>query len=250
MEDRNLLKNTQIIILGICIALGTVISSWLIARAMVKMKKISTEVIDVTGSAERNILSDDAVWTSEFSRRDSSMTAAFQLLQDDLVKVKRYLVLKGIKEDEIWVNAVGTNIFYMKNEKGNDTNQIEGYRLTQSVTVHSVEVGKVSQASRSATELIQQGIEFVSNAPQFFYTKLSDLKMEILQEATQNAKQRAEQMAKSTGNKIGVMRSAKSGVFQITPANSVEVSDWGVNDTSSLEKKVTGVVHLDFAIEE
>ena len=60
---------------------------------------------------------------------------------------------------------------------------------------------------------------------------------------------RAGNMAKSTGNKIGFMRSARMGVFQITPVNSTEVSDWGENDTSSLYKKVTAVVTVSFAIE-
>ena len=72
----------------------------------------------------------------------------------------------------------------------------------------------------------------------------------MLAEATSNAKKRAEQMAVSTGNKIGVMRSAKMGVFQITPVNSFDVSDYGLNDTTSLEKKVNAVVNVEFAISE
>jgi hypothetical protein len=60
---------------------------------------------------------------------------------------------------------------------------------------------------------------------------------------------RAENMVKATGNKIGSIRSAKMGVFQITPITSTDVSDWGVNDTSSLEKKVMAVVSASFAIE-
>jgi len=39
------------------------------------------------------------------------------------------------------------------------------------------------------------------------------------------------------------------GVFQITPVNSNEVADSGVNDTSSWEKKVTAVVSATFGIE-
>ena len=44
------------------------------------------------------------------------------------------------------------------------------------------------------------------------------------------------------------MRSARMGVFQITPINSFEISDWGTNDTSSFEKKVTAVVNVTFSI--
>lgn len=248
MDERNFLKNSQIIILGVCIATATVFSSWLISRAMIQVKRIGSEVIDVTGSAERVIRSDQALWTGEFSRRAPEMTAAYQQLKEDLGKVKAFLESRGIKPEEVVVNAVSTGILYRKNEKGNDTNEIEAYLLRQSVTVASREVEKVSLVSREATELIHQGIELISYAPQYFYTRLADLKLELLAEASGNAKQRAIQMASHTGNRIGGMRAAKTGVFQITPANSVEVSDWGVNDTTAVEKKVTAVVHLDFAI--
>jgi len=142
-----------------------------------------------------------------------------------------------------------TETIYKKNEKGNDTNFIEFYRLTQNIEVKSKEVDKVTEVARQATELIDQGIELNSLAPEYFFTKLDELKIEMLAKATQNAKQRAENMVRATGNRIGFMRSAKMGVFQITPVNSTEISDWGVNDTSSLEKRVTAVVSVSFAIE-
>ncbi len=248
MEDRNILKNSQIIVLGICIAMGTIFSSWMISRAMIQIKRLGSEVIDVTGSAERLIKSDEAVWTAEFSRRAPEMTLTYEALKADLEKVKGLLISKGIREEEIIINSVSTGVLYRKNEKGNETNEIEAYRLSQSITVQSPDVDKVTLASREATELINQGVALISNAPQYFYTGLGGLKLELLAEASGNAKKRAEQMASHTGNRIGAMRSAKTGVFQITPANSVEVSDWGVNDTSSLDKKVTAVVRLSFAI--
>jgi hypothetical protein len=144
---------------------------------------------------------------------------------------------------------INTETIYKKNDKGNDTNDIEAYRLSQSVEIHSKDVDKVTQLSRQSTELINQGVEFTSFSPEYFYTKLDELKIEMLAKATENAKQRAQNMAQATGNKIGFMRSAKMGVFQITPMNSTEVSDYGVNDTSSLEKRVTAVVTVSFAIE-
>ena len=70
----------------------------------------------------------------------------------------------------------------------------------------------------------------------------------MLAKATENAKERAISMAASAGNKIGLMRSAKMGIFQITPVNSYDVSWYGNNDTSSYDKKVTAVVNVVFAI--
>ena len=45
------------------------------------------------------------------------------------------------------------------------------------------------------------------------------------------------------------MRSVRMGVFQITPRHSTEVSDYGINDTSSLEKDITAVVRVTFAVD-
>jgi uncharacterized protein len=244
------LKNVQIIILGLCVAGATIVSSLVISKGMMQIKKFSNEVIEVTGSAEKKIVSDYIVWSSGFLRRDAEMTSAFDKLGKDLQAVKRYLLSKGVKEEEIIVSQVNTNTLYKKNEKGYDTNQIEGYLLKQGIEVRSYDVKKVDDIARQSTDLINQGIEFISGSPEFFYTKLSELKIEMLAKATENAKERAVSMASSAGNKIGIMRSAKMGIFQITPVNSYDVSWYGNNDTSSYDKKVTAVVNAAFAIGE
>ncbi len=248
MEEKSFLKNTQIFLLGICIALATIVSSVIISKTFVQVKKFTSEVITVTGSAERNIVSDYAVWRSSFSRRNLDLKSAYSDLKGDLEKVKKYFLAEGVQESKIIITQAQTEILYQKNEKGNDTNTIEAYKLTQSVEIKSYDVKQIDEISRKSTELIDQGIEFISSSPEYFYSKLTDLKVEMIAKASENAKQRADKMANATGNHIGFMRSAKMGVFQITPANSYEISDWGTNDTSSLEKKVTAVVNATFAI--
>ncbi|MEP6847365.1 MAG: SIMPL domain-containing protein, partial [Acidobacteriota bacterium] len=47
---------------------------------------------------------------------------------------------------------------------------------------------------------------------------------------------------------IGSVRSAKMGVLQITPADSTEVSDSGMYDTSTIDKDMTAVVNISFAV--
>ncbi len=250
MEGVKFLRNTQIIILGLCIAGATIVSTVILSKGLMQIKKFANEVIDVTGSAEKKIVSDYIVWNSGFSRRDPEMTVAFAKLGEDLKKVEGYLLSNDIREDEFVVSQVNTKVLYKKNEKGHDTNEIEGYRLSQWIEVKSYDVQKISDVSRRSTELINQDIRFISAAPEYFYTKLAELKVEMLARATENAKKRAISMADSTGNKIGLMRSAKMGTFQITPVNSYDVSWYGNNDTSSLKKKVTAVARVTFAIKE
>jgi uncharacterized protein len=245
----NFLKNTQIIILGLCISGATIGASIIFSKGFLSVTKFMREQITVTGSAQKQIKSDYAVWIGTFSRREILMADAYKKLGEDLGKVQKYLTGQGIPEKDIIINQIETETVYKKNEKGNDTNTIEGYRLKQSVELRSNDVEKIARISREATGLINEGIEFYSGSPDYSYTKLDELKVEMLAKATENAKLRADNMVKATGNKIGFMRSAKMGVFQITPINSTEISDWGVNDTSSLEKKVTAVVNASFSIE-
>ena len=254
MEDptnskMNFFKNTQIIILGLCIAGATIGASIIFSQGFLNVTKFMREQITVTGSAQKQIKSDYAIWSGSFSRRELTMADAYKKLQDDLIVVKKYLASQGIGEGEILVSQISTETVYKKNEKGNNTNTIEAYKLSQSVEIRSKDVDKIARISRESTGLINQGIEFYSGSPDYSYMKLDELKVEMLAKATENAKLRAENMVKSTGNKIGFMRSAKMGVFQITPVNSTEISDWGMNDTTSLEKKVTAVVNASFSIE-
>jgi hypothetical protein len=249
VEGGNFLKNSQIIVLGICIAVATIVSSVILSSGFLKVMKFTREQISVTGSATKEIRSDYIVWRGEFSRREKDLKTAYANLRSDLDEVKSYLSSKGVKDDELTICQVATETIYKKNKEGNDTNDIQGYRLSQSIEIRSYDVAKIDEVTREVTELIDQGIEFTSPAPEYFYTKLDELKVEMLAKATQNAKQRAESMTKSTGNKIGFMRSARMGVFQITPATSTDVSDYGMNDTTSLDKKVMAVVTVSFAIE-
>ncbi|MDD3089313.1 MAG: SIMPL domain-containing protein [Candidatus Omnitrophica bacterium] len=249
MEGYRILKNTQVIILGVCIAAATIVSSVILSRGFLKLMKFQKEVITVTGSAQMSIKSDYTVWRTYFWREDTDLSAAYKGIMEDLEKVKAYLAAKGVNEDDIIVSQVDTTTIYRKNARGTDTNEIEGYRLTQGLEVRSSDVDKVTEVSRTATDLMVEGIRLESWAPEYFYTGLDELKVEMLARATENAKLRAESMTKATGNTIGAIRSAKMGVFQITPVNSTTVSDWGENDTSSLDKKVTAVVSASFAIE-
>lgn len=247
MENYRPLRDSQIVILGICIVVATVAAALILSKGFLKVTQFSRQVITVTGSAEKKITSDATVWRGSFSRRDAEMTVAYAKLQEDLAAVRAYLAGRKIADSDIYESPVSTEVLYKKS-KGNDTNEIEAYRLSMAIEVRSNQVSAAEELSRQSTELIQQGIEFISQSPEYFYTKLPELKLEMLSEAAANAKSRAERMAEATGVRVGVMRSAQMGVFQITPVNSTEVSDWGVNDTSSLEKRVTAVVRAEFSV--
>ena len=166
MEGGNFLKNSQIIILGICIAAATIVSSMILSGGVLKVMKFTREQISVTGSATEEIRSDYIIWKGNFSRRDTSLKAAYASLKSDLEKIKSYLKAKGVADNDVNVSSVATTTVYKKNEKGNDTNDIQYYLLYQSVEIRSNDVEKITDVSREVTELINQGIELESQAPE------------------------------------------------------------------------------------
>ena len=250
METGKSLRDSQIIILGICIAVATIVASLILSKGFMAVVKFNQQVVTVTGSAQKNIKSDKIVWKAIFSRREHDLPAGYKKIREDLDKVKKYLTDQGVADNEIIIQQIVTEKVFKKTPKeGKDTNEIDYYALTQPIEVWSTQVDKIAGVSRGSTELINQNIAFESGAPEYYYTQLDALKIEMLALATENAKQRAENMVKATGNKIGFIRSARMGVFQITPVNSTEVSDYGQNDTTSLEKKVTAVVNAGFSIQ-
>ena len=106
----------------------------------------------------------------------------------------------------------------------------------------------VGDISRKATELISQGVPIESQAPQYIYTKLSDMKVTMLAEAAKDARSRADQIANNSGCHVGSVRFARMGVLQITPIYSTEFSGGGAYDTTSLDKEITAIVTMGFSI--
>jgi hypothetical protein len=232
---------------GLALAISLVISSLILGWSYTN-KKAGDEAVAVTGSAKKRIKSDLVVWNAGVSYEAPELASAYKQLSENIPNIKKYLIEKGISEDQITVSSISSQTLYGQDANGNRTSQINGYSLRQSIEVRSKDVEKIAKVAREATELINQGILLESSPPKYYYTKLGDLKVEMLGEAAKDAKARAEKIANSTGNSIGTVRSARMGVMQITAADSTEVSDYGINDNSTIDKDVTAVVKISFAV--
>jgi len=233
--------------LGLFLALALVISA-LILSDTIKQVRTSDQTIRVKGYAEQKITSDMAVWNGSFVSRSTELESAYEKLQADLGKILKYLEKYGIRRDMVDISSVETMIRYRKNEKGVPTNEIEGYDLEQRVSITSSDVQLISRLSKESTSLIKEGVEFISNPPSYYYTKIDEMKIELLGKATKDAYNRAKQLAENSGSSVGGLASATQGVFQITPAFSTDVQNYGMYDTNTIEKSVKAVVTVKYHI--
>ena len=235
----------------------TVLAAAVIGSATFQnVKKAGTGGITVTGSANQNFVSDLIVWRGSFSRSSSDLTSAYSALKQDADAIRNYLLGEGVDEKEIVLSSVSINTNYRDeyttSPKGDSihTSVFDGYTLTQWVTIESSAVDKVEGVSRDITKLIDAGIVFLSNAPEYYYTKLDELKIEMIADATANARLRVEKIAENAQCEIGPLLDSSLGVFQITAQNSAdeEYSSMGTYNTSSKFKTASITVKLHYAV--
>lgn len=204
--------------------------------------------VTVKGFAQKRIESDYAIWNANVVSRSVTMETAYKEIEADVAKVKAYLVQQGVAEADLSFSSVSINARYKQNYSGMSTNEIELFELTQTLTVNSPDVKMVQKVAKGVTFLIRDGVELQSWEPAFHYTKLDDLKIEMLGGAAQDARERSLEIAEKSEAKLGKLISASQGVFQITPVYSSEISGEGWLDTSSIEKTIRAVVTVSYEV--
>lgn len=237
---------------SIIIGLAIIITAYTFSSAY-KNRNQKSNTISVTGLGEKDFVSDLIVWSGSFVKKNTDLKSAYSDLNKDQESIKNYLVSKGINEKSIIFSAVDIDKEFTDNYDNNGrriSSVFTGYRLTQSVQIESNEVDKVEDISRQVTELINSGIEFYSNQPQYYYTKLSKLKIEMIAEATKDANIRAKKIAENGSGEMGKLKNANMGVFQIVAQNSSEEYSWGGSfNTTSKRKTASITVKLDYEVE-
>jgi hypothetical protein len=176
-------------------------------------------------------------------------------------KVVAFLKTQGIKPEQIKPQSSIVNEEYEQVDETEvlpgtnatvrrSVQRLKGYSASESITVTSSEVALVEKASREITALLEDGVDVNSQPPRYHYTKLSDLKVEMLAAAAADARTRAEQILSAAGHaKPGRLVSADMGIININPVNSTATSVEGNNDKSSFEKDIITVVRAQFEVD-
>jgi uncharacterized protein len=235
----------------IVFALALVLTAFILSNAF-KNRNRAADTISVTGMGSKDFVSDLIVWSGSFVKKNPDLKAAYSDLDKDREIIRQYLISKGITSEDIVFSSVDIMREFDESydSYGNRRNSVfTGYRLNQNVQIESREVNKIEGISRQVSELINMGVEFYSNAPQYYYTQLAELKIEMIAEATKDAHTRAEQIAKNAGSKVGKLKKANMGVFQIIAQNSSEDFSWGGSfNTMAKNKTATITMKLEYGI--
>ncbi len=234
------IEKLQVISLGILVGLALIVSTKMVASTIQKNE------ISVTGSAYEIIKSDKGTLNFDIEIKRATRQEAYKVAQEQLKTVEQYLKEKKITK----INVKTPQVYpvYKNDARGYSTNEVDHYNYIQPISIAADDVELIKEISTDLGSLINKNIVISVETPSYDYSKLPELKVALLEKASNDAKQRAESMLKPSHNRVGKISAVRMGVYQITPVDSTNVSDMGINDTSTIDKKVTAVANITFRI--
>ena len=165
--------------------------------------------------------------------------------------ISQYLTKNNVPKDDFIFSSISISKEYENrtDRDGIRTREFVGYNLHQNIKIESKAVNEIEYLSRDVTSLIDKGLEIQSERPYYFYSNLSDLKIDMVAEATKDASLRASKIAESANSSLGKLIKAQMGVFQIIAKNSTENYTWGGrHNKTSKHKTATVTAKLEYSI--
>ena len=232
-------------IVGLLVALGLAVGGFFPGYYYYKTA-FDMRTVKVKGLAEKDVVSDLAIWNIRFQATDNNLTLAKKNIEQQEKIIKKFLSDAGFTEEEIIVQGLTMQDAYADTYR--DKSSISArYTLNQSLTIRSTQVDLISRLYPQIGDLVSQGVSFnaYGNGVSYLFTRLNEVKPQMLKEATQNARQAADEFAKNSQSKVGKIRSASQGVFSILPRE--EVPDQ--TEREQINKKIRVVSTVEYYLE-
>lgn len=233
--------------LGIALAGGLVYSSFVVTRSVERLRS----TVEVKGYAEHKMKAESATWTINVKAHHAELGGAFVALEESKNEVLAFLKNAGIKEIDfgsVYKTSLYKDTRDQRNVDEDELSHVASYEVSLPIMVTTTDVEKIKELSVKISELGARGVDIEPRPPAYFLSreKFEKVKVELLAEATKSAKERADQFALNSDIKIGRLMTARQGVFQVTTENTRDVQDYGIYDTSTIDKVVKIVVTLAY----
>ena len=234
--DRPLGSSRQALLL----AGGIALAGYFVGQTLYNAK-VALNTAEAKGLAERRVEADRADWTIGFKvsgkTRDDipALYAEGERHQQTIVEL---LEAGGFDAGEITVGSLDYSYREYRDEKQALVD--EKHELNGSISVATAKVKLIDQVRADVSKLIAQGINIQNTLPSYRFTRLNEVKPEMLREATKNARLAANEFAENAGVSVGGIRSARQGGFNVRDAGE----EYG--DRRKIEKDVRVVTTIIF----
>jgi hypothetical protein len=213
LDDRR--STAPALILGLCLAVGLVGAGFLVGRALYEARA-ADRFVTVKGLSEREVAADLALWPIVFTNTGDDLTALQQQVERDAEAVRSYLRGYGFSDAETSLSAPRVTDYLAGNFGGQ--RPAERYQVESTLTLRTEKIEQTRQAIQRSGELVRAGVTLIRSyeySTQYLFTRLDEIKPEMIAEATRDARRAAEQFAEDSGARVGGIRRAQQGYFSI-----------------------------------
>lgn len=239
--------NRPVLSAGI-LAVGLVLAGGLMGWGF-KAGRAADRFVTVKGMTEQEVEADLALWPLQIVTADNDLGAAQARMDGMVERTRAFLLDNGIEAGEVTIQA-----FRVQDAQANPyqgSGAPNRFIITQTLMVRSLEPEVVEAASQRVSELVQDGVvltsgqEYGPGGPTFVFSRLNDVKSDMLAEATSRAREAAAEFAAASGSRVGKIRQASQGVFQILPRDQTP----GIQEQNQRMKIVRVVTTVQYLLE-
>lgn len=226
---------------SLILALGIAAAGFLVQKGIIEARRDRT--VEVRGLAEREVSADQGTLEIRFRVADDSLEGLNSKLKAAFSAVTDFAKESGFADSEIRRGGATTSDTRSDGYSRGSETTTPRYIANAVVYVYSNNVKQLDSTATNSDQLLSKGVVVESSATRFSFTKLNQIKPEMVKEATGNAREAAEGFARDAGSRLGKLRNATQGLFSIsTPGQNYE-------DPSSIQKKVRVVTQVVFDLE-
>jgi len=221
---------------------GLAVSGYLLGDGL-RRAKSAERSISVRGVSERDVTADLATWTISFSQEGPELDSVNARVEQQSAAVRRFFTSAGFKPSDISDSGVSFNRTHVTDDKGK---RVETrVTVTRSVQLRTPEVMRVRSAHEKLPDLLRAGVELDGSSLSYNFTRLNQLKPEMIAEATKRARQSAEQFARDSESRVGQIRTASQGYFSVGPRDGADGEESSANDSPFQKVRVVTSVDYD-----
>lgn len=214
-------KTAPALALGLCILVGLAAVGWQLGEAAIRFKEYE-RTVTVKGLSEREYPADIVIWPLQFIEAGNDLGAVYSQMETSANRIREYLGAAGIPIEEISISAPA--ITDKSAQNWGESNAELRYVGMQTVTVYSSDVPRARAAMGGLVDLGKQGIalngDMYQNQVEYLFTRLNDVKPEMIEEATKAAREIGEKFAEDSRSRLGKIRTASQGQFSIEPRDT------------------------------
>ncbi|MCK9290673.1 MAG: SIMPL domain-containing protein [Bacteroidales bacterium] len=204
------------IIESLILALGLTAMGFFI-QSGIHSFSLRDRVVTVKGLAEAEFPADKVIWPIVYKEAGNNLLALYDNLHSKNEIVISFLQSNGIETDEITISA--PVVYDMQAERYSTNTAVYRYNITSVITISSDKVDLIRKLMSQQASLLQKGIAVTSDYQyntEFIFTRLNEVKPQMIEEATKNAREAAIKFAEDSDSKLGKIKRAYQGQFSIT----------------------------------